>query len=637
MAEKKHKVVLEIGGNVAASLNRSFALVTGNTKKLGASLKGLNSQAKELREKISKGVGGGALAAELAKIEKQAKRTRSAIEGIGKIKGLNFGSKLGNVGSSALLAGGAGIAGALGMGALFKTQFLDVAAQFESFKTVLTTIEGSSAKAEKSFAWISDFAAKTPYDLAGVTESFVRLKAYGMDPVKNDLMKTLGDTAAAMGKPVMQAVEAISDAMTGENERLKEFGIKASKKNGEIIYSYTDKSGRAMKKKVNADSREAIQMALQAIWNEKYAGAMDKLSGTWGGMMSNVGDQWSRFANLVMTSGPFEKMKGRLGAFLETLDKMAEDGTLKKYAEEVGKEISKVIDSLGWLVDKARDFAPKFMKAIEPFGGLKTVLLGIAAIPLIPLASSVFTLGAAVVMALPSLWSIGLALGAAAIAGGPLTLALVGLAGIIGAIIAYWPQWSSFWEEVGWYSQSLWELVASLGTAEFWVSAWEKMTAAVKSVWAGVQELGRAISEGLGGDFTRLTGIVDAWSANIIQKIQLIKEQIRSTSFAGSFSMGGIATMVTKAVAPHISGEREKGGPVDAGKRYLVGERGPELFTPDRSGQIIPNGGRNRTDARTYNITINAAPGMDLQELAALVMAKLDGRQAALASGSLYD
>ena len=32
-----------------------------------------------------------------------------------------------------------------------------------------------------------------------------------------------------MGKPVLQAVEAISDAITGENERLKEFGIKGSK------------------------------------------------------------------------------------------------------------------------------------------------------------------------------------------------------------------------------------------------------------------------------------------------------------------------------------------------------------------------------------------------------------------------
>jgi len=33
----------------------------------------------------------------------------------------------------------------------------------------------------------------------------------------------------------------------------------------------------------------------------------------------------------------------------------------------------------------------------------------------------------------------------------------------------------------------------------------------------------------------------------------------------------------------------ETGGPVNAGQTYMVGEAGPELFTPDRSGAIIPN------------------------------------------------
>ncbi len=35
---------------------------------------------------------------------------------------------------------------------------------------------------------------------------------------------------------------------------------------------------------------------------------------------------------------------------------------------------------------------------------------------------------------------------------------------------------------------------------------------------------------------------------------------------------------------------REHGGPVSGGMPYIVGERGPELFVPNQSGQIIPNG-----------------------------------------------
>jgi len=54
------------------------------------------------------------------------------------------------------------------------------------------------------------------------------------------------------------------------------------------------------------------------------------------------------------------------------------------------------------------------------------------------------------------------------------------------------------------------------------------------------------------------------------------------------------------------SGRRAAGGPVASGSSYLVGERGPEIFTPMSSGNIIPN---NQLGGRT-NITINVNAGM---------------------------
>ena len=38
-----------------------------------------------------------------------------------------------------------------------------------------------------------------------------------------------------------------------------------------------------------------------------------------------------------------------------------------------------------------------------------------------------------------------------------------------------------------------------------------------------------------------------------------------------------------------FGGQRADGGVVNAGMTYLVGERGPELFTPRTSGMITPN------------------------------------------------
>ncbi|WP_162820203.1 phage tail tape measure protein [Microvirga calopogonii] len=41
--------------------------------------------------------------------------------------------------------------------------------------------------------------------------------------------------------------------------------------------------------------------------------------------------------------------------------------------------------------------------------------------------------------------------------------------------------------------------------------------------------------------------------------------------------------------APAVAGARAAGGPVVGGRTYLVGERGPELFTAPTSGEIVPN------------------------------------------------
>lgn len=53
----------------------------------------------------------------------------------------------------------------------------------------------------------------------------------------------------------------------------------------------------------------------------------------------------------------------------------------------------------------------------------------------------------------------------------------------------------------------------------------------------------------------------------------------------GAVDMAGLDGLITGL----ISGAREAGGPVGSGLTYLVGEKGPELFTPNTAGKIIPN------------------------------------------------
>lgn len=279
-------------------------------------------------------------------------------------------------------------------GYVFKTQFVDTAAEFERLQTILTTLEGGNVtKAKQAFGWISEFAATTPYDIKQVSEAFVRLRAYGIDPIKGDTLRTLGDTAASMGKDVMSAVEAIADAVTGENERLKEFGIKAAKDGGRIIYSYTDRAGKQRQKAVDAGNRQLIQSTLTAIWNEKYAGAMEAQSKTWAGMMSNMGDQWTRFTTSVMAAGLFDWMKTEVGGILEELNKAAADGRLKDWAKQTGTAIK---DAFIAFKEFAIEAGSAVVAVKDFVGGWKNLGVILGAVALAPTIASVGSLALAI-------------------------------------------------------------------------------------------------------------------------------------------------------------------------------------------------------------------------------------------------
>ena len=58
-------------------------------------------------------------------------------------------------------------------------------------------------------------------------------------------------------------------------------------------------------------------------------------------------------------------------------------------------------------------------------------------------------------------------------------------------------------------------------------------------------------------------------------------------------------------------GKRAMGGPVSAGSSYMVGERGPELFTPKHGGSIVPN---NALGGGSTSVVVNVdASGSNVQ------------------------
>lgn len=91
---------------------------------------------------------------------------------------------------------------------------------------------------------------------------------------------------------------------------------------------------------------------------------------------------------------------------------------------------------------------------------------------------------------------------------------------------------------------------------------------------------------------------------------RILAQQAFMSIFKGLFSMGGGTAGTGFASIFGLAG----GGTAQAGKPYVVGEQGPELFIPGRTGQVIPNGaGGGINSVVTVNVDAGENSGIDNQ------------------------
>lgn len=188
---------------------------------------------------------------------------------------------------------GGKLAAAFSVGAVveFGKKILDTRAEFQKFEAVLTNTLGSSAAATKSMEMIQQIAAKTPFSVKELTESYVKLVNQGFKPTSSEITK-LGDLAASQGKSFDQLTEGIIDAQTGEFERLKEFGIRASKEGDKVKFTF---KGVQTQTDFNSESIRKYVLSLGDL--EGVSGGMAAIADTLGGKVSNLGDNFDAFFN----------------------------------------------------------------------------------------------------------------------------------------------------------------------------------------------------------------------------------------------------------------------------------------------------------------------------------------------------
>lgn len=102
-------------------------------------------------------------------------------------------------------------------------------------------------------------------------------------------------------------------------------------------------------------------------------------------------------------------------------------------------------------------------------------------------------------------------------------------------------------------------------------------------------------------------GMLDGFTT-MLRKMaaEALASQILGSIGAWGKAGGGAGSVIGDIAATVFGGKKAAGGPVSGGMTYLVGERGPELFTPSGGGNITPNdklGGKSITVINNFTLS----------------------------------
>lgn len=217
---------------------------------------------------------------------------------------------------------------------------ISVQRQFDVINAGLMTATGSADGAAVAFDALSDFAATTPYDLAQVSDSFIKLVNLGLDPSERAL-RSYGNTASAMGKDLNMMIEAVADAATGEFERLKEFGIKAKSEGDKVKLTF-----QGVTTTIGKNAAE-IEQYMIAIGEDKFGDAMANRMDSLDGKLSNLGDSWDAMFRNIMGSDVGAGIEGMVDLALDALEAVNDylaSGEFEGHIDQMGAAFGPFVD-----------------------------------------------------------------------------------------------------------------------------------------------------------------------------------------------------------------------------------------------------------------------------------------------------
>jgi len=489
-------------------------------------------------------------------------------------------------------------------GGLVIRNLVNTGKEIESLQVRLKFLFGSTQEGAKAFDEMAKFAAKVPFSLEQIQSGAGVLSVVSKDAEElADILEITGNVAAVTGLDFRTTSEQIQRSLSAgiaSADLFREKGVRD-------LLGF--KAGATVTAKETAE-------AFKRVFGKggEFGGATDELAKTFEGTLSMIGDKFFTFKKTILEAGFFPELKKQFG----DLDKfLAQNGqTIDSIAIKIGQGLAQAVSATGKAVI--------FLK--DNFDTLITVIKTLIAFKLIMFFTNLATaIGAstAAMLTFNAAVKKNLLIGGAAIV-------IANLEKILGLTK----------QIMGLSEDKPLEVPLTLSTeTPTPVDMLGKETESIRkekekqlevyrqfghlmSVQASrdAVEQAKINKEGLKQITTNTKDALQAVSGlnrtafEAFKRFQIAEATINAIKAASNafqqfpfpINIGVAATALAKGLALvaqiKSTSFREKGGPVSQGKPFIVGEKGPELFVPNQSGNIVAN---NKMGGSPVNVTFN--------------------------------
>lgn len=247
-------------------------------------------------------------------------------------------------------------------------------ASFQTMRIQFEGIMGSVASGEQAFQWVTDFARDTPLQMNEVTQAFVFLKGAGLDPMNGTLQAITDSVAKYTGgtEKLTNVTRQLAQAWAKGKINAKDFN--AIMDNDLPVWNLLSQAtGKQVGELLKLSEQSRLgRYEMRLLFEEMKSdapGAAARLMQTFNGQLEQASHNIKVFFDLVAQSGALDVLQKKLSGFNTELRKMADDGSLKQFAQELSDRfvqmVSDVSGSLKTLFTDLKGFTKSVSNAFD--------------------------------------------------------------------------------------------------------------------------------------------------------------------------------------------------------------------------------------------------------------------------------